>query len=228
MKIKDKAYIIAIIGLVVGVIVVLGTIRYGAEKLLERENQVVDTETNQEVSEDVEVTENIESREAQLEVEEAQLEVGEASDSQDKTIDILNKEVELIRGGDKETIERYFGSSDVFTPDTVSDRVSATKISLIKDTDGESIVHICTLDYNLMQKDTNELYANGEDSVETEIAKGIVEGKYDVHYNIPITVENNRIKVTEELKQALTGNWYRGIGTTLEQVECTITKGGLD
>ena len=61
-----------------------------------------------------------------------------------------------------------------------------------------------------------------EKELNIEIAKGVVNGNYDLHYTIPVTVENCAVVVTEEIKQALTGGWYTGVGTALANVECPV------
>lgn len=183
------------------------------------------------------------------------------SDTQQKPLsDILDPyetiQLELDQLKDKDTLttEKYFGMSEVFTPDKVADRLAATVVTFIskenlEDGSNKVILHICTLDYNKMQSKSNEVYSelntatatpmpdNEADSPETpanmeeididsevkkEVAKGVVTGDFEVHYTIPIIVKDGSVVVTEELKQALTGNWYTGIGTSLKEVECPL------
>ena len=147
--------------------------------------------------------------------------------------ELIYNDIENIKAGDANTITRYFGSSEVFSPDIVSDKLAATMVSFISSEtkeDGtiEVLIHICALDYDLMVNDTNSLRMASEDGqmdedvIKKEIAKGIVRGDYDVHYTIPVVVSNNTVKVTEELKQVITGNWYNGLNIVLTQVDCPL------
>lgn len=166
----------------------------------------------------------------------------------------IQLELDLLKDKDILTTEKYFGMSEVFTPDKIADRLAATVVTFISkenlgDGSNKVILHICTLDYNKMQSKSNEVYSelnaatatpmpdNEADSPETlanmeeididsevkkEVAKGVVTGDFEVHYTIPIIVKDGSVVVTEELKQALTGNWYTGIGTSLKEVECPL------
>ncbi len=150
--------------------------------------------------------------------------------------DTIYNDIEALKAGDQITTIRYFGDSDTFTSDIVADKLAATLITFIsseerEDDSTEVIVHVCALDYNLMKDDSEKLKVelsteNSEetltDTVNKELAKNVVDGKYDVHYNIPVTVQDGLVKVTEELKQAITGNWYSGMNVELQTVNCIL------
>lgn len=179
-------------------------------------------------------TENIEAQEDTVEVD-----IGNqpmpASINVDDPYEIIASEIEAMKNKDSFQVYRYFGESDVFTPETVADRLTATLVSFVSSEENEDgsfkvIIHICTLDYNSMNEAIislkNELEEknteNVEDSAKMEVAKGVVKGKYDLHYTIPVIVKDGKVVITEQLKQALTGNWYHGINTELQSVECPI------
>lgn len=153
--------------------------------------------------------------------------------------EVIAHDIELLKNKDKFIVERYFGNSDVFTADAIADKLSATIVSFLSSEETEDgvkvIVHICTLDYDKMKEASNniknEIVSNNdseenivvEDEIKKEVAKGVVTGQFDLHYNIPVLVKNNEIIISEEYKQALTGNWYHGVSTELQSVECPLT-----
>lgn len=151
--------------------------------------------------------------------------------------EIIANDIEAIKNGDKEVITRYFSNSVVFSPDIVADKLAATLVSFIstnknEDENTEVLIHICTLDYKKMLEANKQIKENlisqgvSEDEVaeqvKKELARGIVKGEYESHYNIPVVVENGYVRVTEELKEAITGGWYTGINTQLQNVTCPL------
>lgn len=198
-------------------------------------NEVI-TETIEEdrVDPDITGTELVESTN-EVAVASAEIEVDPYS--------IIESEIEALRNKDAAMVNKYFGESTVFTPDAIADRLTATVVSFVSsnDTDNaEIIIHICTLDYDKMNEAAKEIKTNLESEADKntedkkvedisnttniEVAKGVVSGDFDLHYNIPVKIENGSVVVTEELKQAITGNWYKGVNITLESVDCHIDK----
>jgi hypothetical protein len=152
--------------------------------------------------------------------------------------EVFQSEIELLRSADSDTVKKYFGDSDTFTPEIISDRVTASAVSFVSSTaneDGttELVVHICTLDYDAMNEAAASIKSklseentstNIDDDTKLEVAKGVVKGDYDLHYTIPVTVKDGQVVVTEQLKQAITGNWYHGVNVQLQSVECPLDK----
>lgn len=145
---------------------------------------------------------------------------------------ILAKDIQALKDGDTATIARYFGDSTAFTSKSISDKLTATVVTFVSSEQTETgtklIVHICTLDYNKLKTQSDTLTAEkaselSEDD-KIELAKGVVQGLYDLHYNIPVEIQNGQVVVTEELKQAITGNWYTGVDVSLTTVDCPISK----
>lgn len=152
--------------------------------------------------------------------------------------EIIANDIEQIRNKDQFTIERYFGNSNVFTADTVADKLTATIVSFLSSEESDEgtkvVVHICTLDYDKMKDASNTIKTeianssesdesiNIDDETKKEVAKGVVKGQFDLHYNIPVIVKNGKVIVSEEYKQALTGNWYHGVNTELQPVDCPL------
>lgn len=182
-------------------------------------------------------TSNIEEASIEPEVESAapraaDTQVTEESQVEQDPYQVIVNDIQKMKDSDIETIQRYFGSSDIFTPETLSDRLTASAISFVSSANAtdaggtEVIIHICTLDYNKMSQDTSNLESNSEtnsDDVKVEVAKGVINGTYDLHYNIPVEVIDNQVVVTEQLKQALTGNWYKGLGVEIQTIECPLS-----
>lgn len=156
---------------------------------------------------------------------------------------IVETEIEALKNKDVTMVNKYFGESTVFTADAIADRLTATVVSFVSskeiENNQEIVVHICTLDYDKMNEAAKEIKSSLETEAEEsdgattdeianttnkEVAKGVVSGDFDLHYNIPIRIENGSVVVTEELKQAITGNWYKGVNITLESVECHLEK----
>lgn len=150
---------------------------------------------------------------------------------------ILIQDLEKLRSGDKDIVTKYFGNSDSITPEIIADRVKATRINFISDEfneDNNEIIniHICTINYTNMNNDfkyTKDIFiSNGEDEQSAitkateEIAKCLLENKYKQCFNIPITIKDNDIVISESFKQAITGGWYNGINVELIPVECPI------
>lgn len=169
---------------------------------------------------------------------ESGLTVTDAIITEDEAYKKIENELELLKQHDKDMIRKYFGESKEFTEDTIADKLTATRISFIsaecnKDT-AYVVVHICTLDYNKMNQDymaykqglvkENESISDEDIKRETstEVAKGVLDGRYDAHYNIPVTVSKDGVIVSEQYKQAITGNWYKGVGSGLESTSCPL------
>lgn len=163
----------------------------------------------------------------------------------DKNIDYnelfeeLQSDLELLKSGDSDIVSKYFGESDILTPDTISDRVSTTNIYLFDSTNSDTnnngvsnsddtlIVHVCTLDYNKMNNDYIESISDdSSDNVETAkkmITRSLIAGEYDLCYNIPLNIENNSIVINEAFKKAITGGWYDPTDVEINPVECIIS-----
>lgn len=151
--------------------------------------------------------------------------------------DILASDLDNLRNKDEETVIRYFGNSSSFSPEIVADKLAATKATIVSEeiideSTIKCIIHICTLDYYGMKEASsnmqNEIQAenteaeNVEDTVKKEIAKKVVTGDFLLHYTIPVEIVDNKLVVTEEFKQAITGGWYKGLNTELKPVDCPL------
>ena len=149
---------------------------------------------------------------------------------------IIVSDIEAIKSSNQTVIEKYFGGSATFSPDIVADKLAATTVTFVSseviDTTTTVNVHICTLDYNKMleadkkfkqeQLDKGETEENSKEFSKKELAKGVVNGEYALHYTVPVKVANGSVEITEAFKEAITGGWYKGIDVQLQPVECPL------
>jgi hypothetical protein len=189
--------------------------------------------------ENIENTEDIEGIDVTTdsEVLESLEAVDETNDEDTSAYDIIAEDLENIKSADVDTVSKYFGVSDTFTPEIVSDRVASTIVTFIDEEDTEDgkviTVHLCTLDYNTMNSEYQSKVAENKDeegnisdeqlnAINKEIATSVYDGEYKVCYNIPVTIKDNTVVVSEAFKQAITGGWYSGTGIELTPVECSV------
>lgn len=156
---------------------------------------------------------------------------GENTTSSDTSIqalafDKLKADFDKLQAGDTSVIEKYFGTGEQMTPESVADRVSASSIKLLNLSDivntSSIVVHVCSIDYEAMNKDYATLCKSDseETDAKTELATSLADGKYDVCYNIVLSIdpEATEAVINEQFKQAITGGWYQGLGENLEEV----------
>lgn len=156
---------------------------------------------------------------------------GENSTSSDASIqalafDKLKADFDKLQAGDTSVIEKYFGTGEQMTPESVADRVSASSIKLLSLSDivntSSIVVHVCSIDYEAMNKDYATLCKSDseETDAKTELATNLADGKYDVCYNIILSIDPDATEavINEQFKQAITGGWYQGLGENLEEV----------
>lgn len=177
-------------------------------------------------SSDIEQTE---SRDALAEIN--YNEDGENTTSSDTSIqalafDKLKADFDKLQAGDTSVIEKYFGTGEQMTSESVADRVSASSIKLLSLSDivntSSIVVHVCSIDYEAMNKDYATLCKSDseETDAKTELATNLADGKYNVCYNIILSIdpEATEAVINEQFKQAITGGWYQGLGENLEEV----------
>lgn len=156
---------------------------------------------------------------------------GENTTSSDTSIqalafDKLKADFDKLQAGDTSVIEKYFGTGEQMTPESVADRVSASSIKLLNLSDivntSSIVVHVCSIDYEAMNKDYANLCKSDseETDAKTELATNLADGNYDVCYNIVLSIdpEATEAVINEQFKQAITGGWYQGLGENLEEV----------
>lgn len=132
--------------------------------------------------------------------------------------ELITLEVDKLMSGDKDTVAKLFGQSDVYSPEAVQDRVAVTRITFVDAiVDGETIsdlasvvgkanteitvnTHICTINYLATKEAATEIKArltteNPEitpeeltEQVENEIATMTKHGDFDFHVTIPVVI----------------------------------------
>lgn len=146
----------------------------------------------------------------------------------DEIFSNIQGDIAGIKQGDPDTVAKYFGTSDVFTPEKVADRVSTTNITLVSSTaleDGnfELLIHVCTIDYNKMNSDYKAAGQNADSTAaKKQVTRNLINGDYSICYNIPVLTSGNGIVISEAFKQAITGGWYIGADVELSSAECIL------
>lgn len=146
----------------------------------------------------------------------------------DEIFSNIQSDIAGIKQGDPDTVAKYFGTSDVFTPEKVADRVSTTNITLVSSTaleDGnfELLIHVCTIDYNKMNSDYKDAGQNVDSTAaKKQVTRNLINGDYSICYNIPVLTSGDGIAISEAFKQAITGGWYIGADVELSSVECIL------
>ena len=146
----------------------------------------------------------------------------------DEIFSNIQSDIAGIKQGDPDTVAKYFGTSDVFTPEKVADRVSTTNITLVSSTaleDGnfELLIHVCTIDYNKMNSDYKAAGQNADSTAaKKQVTRNLINGDYSICYNIPVLTSGDGIVISEAFKQAITGGWYIGADVELSSIECIL------
>lgn len=136
----------------------------------------------------------------------------------DKPSAVVTSFINKLTNGNPEAIREAFGTSDVYTPEAISDRIKVARVSYMSGSIGGEVysnlsdmpagingasigLHICTLDYeasyNAAKAKEAELKAANpdidqaelKDQVERDIAKRTQSGEFDAHYNVNLAVE---------------------------------------
>lgn len=229
---NDTKRLISICGLIIGIITVIGLI-------------IVLVNYGNSASEDVSETPYInESSQGLLELTEESTEnISDSSVSSDSeayssttssdykeviTYDVeqyLKNDVQNIKNGDKKTIERWFGSSNIFTKENMQKALSGIEIS--KSKNGK--MHVCVFN----EKKVNEIrekYLDEERKMNVNIDEKSILAYIDLRiqkevedksiydcYELDVSVSSGNIDVTEELKEIITNGWYKGIDADIDQ-----------
>lgn len=150
-----------------------------------------------------------------------------------KTIlNVFESDIESIKAGGTETIQRYFGESTGLTKDKSNKIFSHLKINVIKETEESIDIEVHTVNWERIYADTQIYSKQVKDSnvgisdhdlesyVSSYITEQINSGVYDINFEISIRfmADTNLIEITENLKRALTGNWYYSLDCDIEPI----------
>lgn len=155
----------------------------------------------------------------------------------------------LVRG-DEEVYHSFFGESDLFTPNSLVDKIQSASVTLIYDEEYDItedlvadpnltysvLTHICTYNYYEMELASGEIYASLEETDMTDTEKKVVvgdvissrllDGEFDLHITLPIDVIYTdgvgTVDITEKLKVALTGGYYNPTNAEIINGECIL------
>lgn len=138
--------------------------------------------------------------------------------------ELVINEIRSLQNGDKATVQKWYGVSDIFTPEYIgmtSSRVIVNFNDNLVDSRYISL-HICSVQNNEVETAMRELADKGEDveAVSNEIGERILEGEFNRCYEVAISTDENGIVPTEELKVIMSGGKYNTVD--VESVECSI------
>lgn len=146
---------------------------------------------------------------------------------------LIEYDIQLLKQNDKSTKERYFGESDVISDTDFGELLKYVRITELNKQDKSlnvQRIHICTLDYEKLYKERKAIRkealdrnsAISDESVKQLINKAVDKDKNKLKkcYEIEVKAENRKLVITEQLKSAITGEWYKGIGTKLKNAKC--------
>lgn len=155
---------------------------------------------------------------------------------------VIEADISKIVAGDRETIERYFGQSDVYHGLNLINRIAVAKIEVspVNNDETNSIImseglefgtalvklKINNISYKKVKEEVeralikNSDNENDAETLENNITTLIMEkasaGILDNDVIIPVTIKYNdgigSVVITEELKEGLTGGWYNPAG----------------
>ncbi len=138
--------------------------------------------------------------------------------------ELVINEIRSLQNGDKATVQKWYGVSDVFTPEYIgmtSSRVIVNFNDNLVDSRYISL-HICSVQNDEVEKAMRELADKEEDAeaVSNEIGKRILDGEFNRCYEIVVSTDENGIVPTEELKVIMSGGKYNTV--EVESVKCSI------
>ena len=138
--------------------------------------------------------------------------------------ELVINEIRSLQNGDKATVQKWYGVSDVFTPEYIgmtSSRVIVNFNDNLVDSRYISL-HICSVQNDEVEKAMIELADKEEDAeaVSNEIGKRILDGEFNRCYEVAVSTDENGIVPTEELKVIMSGGKYNTV--EVESVECSI------
>ena len=138
--------------------------------------------------------------------------------------DTVAKEINLLKNGDKATVEKYFGKSDVYTNEFISSVTSRVVVNFIDETVYSDNVHLhlCCVQYDEVEKAMKELEKEVDDETEisSNIAQRILDGEFNKCYNVRVQVDVNGMIPTEEFKSKITGGAYESV--EIQEVDCEV------
>lgn len=167
---------------------------------------------------DVVVPDGIEENEMDIEGELDKINTSE------EVKELVINEIRSLQNGDKATVQKWYGVSDVFTPEYIgmtSSRVIVNFNDNLVDSRYISL-HICSVQNDEVEKAMRELADNEEDAeeVSNEIGKRILDGEFNRCYEVVVSTDENGIVPTEELKVIMSGGKYNTV--EVESVKCSI------
>lgn len=134
------------------------------------------------------------------------------------------EEIEALRSGNAQIVYKWYGKSDLFTPEFIGSTASRVIVNFV-DNDVTSAcvkLHLCSVQNDLVEEEMRKLAEVESDKTEisNKVAQKIIDGEFNRCYNVTISTGTDGIIPTEELKVVMSGNAYKTVEVT--PVECMI------
>lgn len=144
--------------------------------------------------------------------------------SSDKIKDTVIKEINLIKSGDKATVEKWYGRSDIYTTKFISDVASRVVVNFIDNTltSDKIRLHMCCVQYDDVEKAMREELNNGatEEEANNKVAQMILNGDFNKCYNVVIGIDTQGIIPNEELKTVMSCLSYNTVD--IKETKCLV------
>lgn len=152
--------------------------------------------------------------------------IGDSKDT--SVLDALQKDINKLASSDSDTVRKYFGTSTSFDEYTIQSVFKGVTVKRVSETvdklngTKEASIRISTYRHDIIQKKRREEFKRilrnssaMEKSKAAEAAEAAVKkyrkGKYRYEKTIDVQTADGKLVITEELKEALTGGWYKAV-----------------
>lgn len=125
---------------------------------------------------------------------------------------IVLRDIGKIKAGDKEEVLRWFGQSDVYTSEFISNSARQAATLVAEENDGIVNLVIEYTSYKDISNEINELKKQGSSNSDLSAAvkEMLKTNKYLKHESVYVTVKDGKVVVTEKLKRIVTCESYAG------------------
>jgi hypothetical protein len=138
--------------------------------------------------------------------------------------ELVQNDIEAIRNGEDSIIVKWYGMSDIFTPEFIANTSSRVIVNFIDSElqPAEVRLHLCAVQYSLVEEDMKKLAEEYDEPQEISniVANKILNGDYSKCYNVTVSVNADGIVPTEELKVVMSGGAYKTV--EVEETECLV------
>lgn len=137
---------------------------------------------------------------------------------------IVIDEIEALRNGEAATVYKWYGVSDIFTPEFISMTSSRVVVNFTESEleAGRVGLHLCVIQNDMVEQAMREMAEQGIEATEisNKAAERMIDGEFNSCYNVVVSVGYDGIIPTEEIKVIMSGCSYNTVD--VEPVECSI------